>query len=118
MNHCLWICRKCPKRLVVTYHGDGDVAFYKCFDRDSYDNFVKTSYQASVMQMIFALDSKTGKFLSPFEEFRDVYWRPLPYVERRKIRMGDRKFLKLIEKEKNKCEMFPEMQLTQWSREK
>ena len=118
MNNCLRICRNCRKRLVVTLHDDGRIAFYKCFDRDSYDNFVKTTHQASVMQMIFVLDSKTGKFLSPFEEFRDVYWRPLPYVERRKIRMGDKKFLRMIEDGKRKCELFPEMQIIQWSMEK
>ena len=118
MNHCIWICRNCPKRLVIIRNDDnGRIKFYKCMGRDEYADYVRNCHESSAMKLLFALDSSSGRFLSPFEEFRDLFWRPLPYVERRKIRMGDVKFLKMFDEQIDQCEMFTEMQLARWNDE-
>ena len=117
MNHCIWICRNCPKRLVVTRNDKGKVSFYKCMERNEYPDFVRRCHHSTLMLLLFALDSETGRFMSPFEEFRDLFWRPIPYFEKRKIRMGDKRFLKLIGEDIENCMMFPEMQMARWNNE-
>ena len=118
MMNCLDICRKCQKRFVVTRNDKGKVSFYRCVDRNEYPDFVKRRHQSSLMKLLFALDSETGRFLSPFEEFRDLFWRPIPYFEKRKIRMDDRRFLRLIGEDIENCRMFPEMQMARWNNDR
>ncbi len=109
------ICMRCPKRLLVTRNDQGKVSFYRCMEVNEYPDFVRRFHQNFLMHVLFALDRKTGHFLSPFEEFRDLFWRPLPYVERRRIRMGNARFLKMFDGQIDRCEMFAEMQLIEWN---
>ena len=72
----------------------------------------------SIMHNLFAMDKRTGRFISPFEEFRDLFWRPIRYVEKRKMNIGDRKFFEMIKREKQDCIMLPEMSVADWNRRK
>lgn len=109
------ICRRCRKRLVIVRYDDGRKCFYNCMGRDTYAQFVRNYHQAPLMRILFALDPASGKFLSPFEEFRDIYWRPVPYVENRKVNLDDEQLFRLIGEDKKDCEMYMEMQMAEWN---
>ena len=115
MKPCQWICRNCQKRLVVIRRYDEKIELYGCFGRNGYVDFIRDRKDSSIIGKIFALDSKTGYFINPFEEFKDLFGNP--YVEKKTVKISDREFFKLITEYGN-CQMFPEMEMTDWNRKR
>lgn len=100
---------------------DGVVHHFGCFGRNGgYEELVCLLSKRSVICKVFALDSKSGEFVSPLIElpFAKAIWKcdKTDLESKGTFRMDDSGFYSMISSEYKDCEYLMEMQLAEWSR--